>query len=355
MPRTPTSVKSRQGNAQNARNHKAAYAGQHEAREPDFVESINLATQAKIIDLFFEKEGNIRNRILQYLEEIVYIGFTEDEDEDNGPDLRFQIAVKRDSPLWKEVVHYIKIANPESFNPDEIDVLKILVGGSRYQVMHCDIRLWDKWIEGNQKLSEEEQKEIRQGAYSILLAGDMRYTCRLAVGIDGFLDNDVWINSLMTFRETGPVKPQPRDKVVEMEDHVKRRRRVALFEGPGLVFDGEVWHSGTPCLGDSGETSKRYPPFLALKTMAEENRSVFKYKNKNRTGFKINKEELAKVKGLSAICRFFIATFPAEYAPRSRYVMEDAVRLEEVKEKKEDSGRQRRGKLKSDKIGKNNV
>lgn len=259
MPRTSGSKKSRQQNAQNARNHKAAHAGQHKAREPTFVESINLATQAKIIDLFFEEEGNIRTSILQYLEKIVYIGFTEEEDKDNGPDLRFQIAVKRDSPLWKEVVEYIKIARPESFNPDEIDVLTILVGGSRYQVMHCDIRFLDKWIKGNQKLSKKKQEEIGLGAYSILLSGDMRYTCRLAVGIDGFLDNDAWIDSLMTFRETGPVKPRPRDKVVEMEDHLKRKRRVALFEGPGLVFDGEVWHSGTPCLGDSGDTSKRYP------------------------------------------------------------------------------------------------
>jgi len=173
---------------------------------------------------------------------------------------------------------------------EDVKDVKLLIGGTRMQRFHRDVQL-KKQFEDNVTV----QKYVEERCVSMLLSCTIGAPVKLACLALDHTDEE-WDLIKQHFRNR-----ESKGKTRAMVRHVGGMYDpYDIFECSGIVFGGHVKHAGVPVKNCDKPSRKGGAAIEELKTQRDD-------KSQNvDLGF------LRKIKGLSEICRVFIATWPEE-------------------------------------------
>jgi hypothetical protein len=195
--------------------------------------------------------------------------------------------------MWNEMIRLLR--EEAKFNNiylrvEDVKEVKLLIGGTRMQRFHKDVQL-KKQFENNVTL----QKYVRERCASMLLSCTIGAPVKLACLALDHTDEE-WDLIKQNFRNR-----KSKSKTRAMVRHAGEKcAPYDVFECSGIVFSGDVKHAGMPVRNCDMPSRKGGTAIKQLKNQRA---------NKNQH---INLESLKKIKGLSEICRVFVATWPEE-------------------------------------------
>lgn len=263
---------------------------------------IDFVNHDRINNKMFDTEGRLRQEVLEKdVIGVEPIHFTEKVDGKGCPDIRYQLVVLQDGDLWNEIKEMMKSDPQRVINFDEIDTIKILIGGSRDQILHNDLKF-------KKNIRKENIIAIQDQSWSVLISCDLYHPVRLNVLATQMENESDWEDCEKAFLESS--------NSARIMTHVTDQR-VKVMCANALAFDATVCHAGTPCVGAYSEGAGKNQfsgPFSSLKKKAESSEKKNVYR-------KLQKEDFADIKKLNSICRIFVATWPkSERSARSSYV-----------------------------------
>lgn len=311
----------RQGRERKRKLGQLAEARSQKTTHPDRPRMVEMTNNAyciepvqhhDIINIIFDEKGCLLSHVLEReITSIEHINFTEIEDSSGGPDFRFQMAIKQDGSLFAEIQNIIRNDPIQNrIMADEIDVIKILVGGTRDQVLHSDL----KFVDG---IVPEVRHDIKDSSNSVIISCDLAHPVKLNVLTTDFEKESDWEELCKDFVKSG--------KYARVGKH-QSDTRVAVLQGCAIVFDGNVYHSGTPCIGAcrEGDGGNQFSgPLLTLRNKANKNQPPLKH---------LEKSDLEGIANLNRICRLFISTWPQRFNRRCDYVVKDSLTLLQKRE-----------------------
>lgn len=289
--------KANQAAVARARRHPNSEAAQTGNDYTKWVSSLFVPTQQKIIDHLFDEDGSLKVGSAREQERdfksIQHIAFTEKFDKDGGPDVRYQIEIRPGSELFKSIVEQIGDSHQKEIDCEEIDGIKLLIGGTRDQPLHLDLSF-------KQGTTNKAKKKISEDSNSLLISMDLQYKCKLNVDISG---GEGWEKIEKEFVTAGGT----------VSKHKEDEEKVRVLEAPAIIFDGYTKHSGAPCLaGTNDDVHHNFSgPIDALKALSK--KSAIYY------------QDLGEVERLNSISRLFITTWPKMYTRRSLFINETEV------------------------------
>ncbi len=176
--------------------------------------------------------------------------------------------------LFRQIKEMLKGDVNFSLDADEIDGMKVLVGGSRNQVLHYDLQF-----------RSNIDTEIRDAAYSIVMSCHEKYKCRLIVSRESVSgDESKFENSTPTAK----IKTDPRNT------------NISIISDYCIAFDGGVHHAGTPCYNSSEDGKHKKTAFVQLE-MISSNKTTLQ---------EVNLSDISGIEKINTICRLFITTWP---------------------------------------------
>lgn len=292
---------------------------------PHFVSSVELLNHQQIASLLFDRNGCLKvDEFKSDFKKIEPITFTELLDKVGGADdIRYQVEIAK-GKLFTLILDLVDQDTRKMFRKAEVDTIKILIGGSRDQVIHKDLGF-------KEHIKQETQQAIEEKAFSMLIACDPAYPVRLNV-LPASLESDETCSL-----ESDEAKKKVNEELINSNKRARLTqhetdKRIVVLQGGSLVFPGGMFHSGAPCLGAFAGyegCSQFSSPFASLKMIVDEKKKIAEAHKKENEGNKKPKKcpegklavsDLRGIHRLDSISRVFIATWPLGYDQRSTYV-----------------------------------
>jgi len=275
-----------------------------------YVSCGRVLNRKTIIDALFDDKGRLRvNTLGNDLLPIEPVMFANVKLSGGGHDVRFQIDIQPSSSTFESIKLALNSPAQDTFHTSEVDVMKILIGGSRDQAVHQDLQFL-------KSVPSSTRQQIRSKVNSVLISLDLAHPCKLIVD-KSCLSAEAWDDVVVEF-----TKFKNGARVMAHESDVSK----AVLVGPCIIFHGGVFHSGAPCLGSMPEVSFTTVP----SSHCPQSRFSAPFKSLcddvgDRNLDALSLSEIENILRLNSISRVFLSTWPSEFGCRSDFVVKEDV------------------------------